>query len=100
MAEYAPIPEADPEDDFDVPVNDDDNADQTGAFGPLSSTPAPEFQTAQKEKGGLPEPPAFLEDLSELPGLSTTLTAESEIFKEFPVSWDLDSYCTVLYFLP
>ena len=85
MASYEPVPEADPEDDFDIPY-DDDNADQTGAFGPLlSSTPAPEFQTAQKEKSGLPEPPAFLQDLSELPGLSTTtLTAENEIFKEFP----------------
>ena len=87
MAEYQPIPEADPEDDFDVSINDDDddNADQTGAFGPLSSTPAPEFQTAQKEKSGLPEPPAFLEDLSGMPGLSTTtFTAEGEINKEFP----------------
>ena len=49
----------------------------------LSSTPAPEFQTAQKEERGLPTP-TFLEDLSEMPGLSTTLTAEGEIFKEFP----------------
>ena len=87
MSAYEPIPEADPDDDFDVPINDDDddNADQTGAFGPLSSTPAPEFQTTQKEKSGLHEPPVFLEDLSELPGLSTTtFTAENEIFKEFP----------------
>ena len=86
MAAYQPVPEIDPEDDFNVPINedDDDNADQTGVFGPLSSTPAPEFQTAQKEKSGLHEPPAFLEDLSELPGLSTTtFTAENEIFKEF-----------------
>ena len=96
MAAYEPIPEIDPEDDFDVP--DDDNADQTGVFGPLSSTPAPEFQTAQKEKSGLHEPPAFLEDLSELPGLSTTtFTAENEIFKEFPnadknkIKYKLDS---------
>ena len=85
---YEPIPDWD--DDYDVPDDDDDdNADQTGAFGPLSSTPAPnegeiEFQTTQKEKSGLPKPPAFLEDLSELPDLSTTtLTAEGEIFKEF-----------------
>ena len=88
MSGYEPIPEADPHDDFDVPINvdDDDNADQTGAFGPLlSSTPAPEFQTAQKEKSGLPKPPTFFEDLSELPGLSsTTFTAENVIFKEFP----------------
>ena len=71
MAEYEPIPDWD--DDYDVP-DDDDNADQTGAFGPLSSTPAPEFQTAQKEKSGLTEPPVFLEDLSEAPG-------QSEIFR-------------------
>ena len=86
MAEYTPIPEYDP---YDVDVHNDnrfDDANTTGAFDPfLSSTPAPEFQTEQKEKGGLHEPPAFLEDLSELPGLSTTtLTAENEIFKEFP----------------
>ena len=86
MAEYEPIPEWD--DDVNVPYDDDDddNADQTGAFGPIfSSTPAPEpeFQTAQKEKSGLQ--PTFFEDLSGLPGLSsTTLTAENEIFKEFP----------------
>ena len=86
MAAYEPIPESDLYDDFDVPGNDRfHDANATGAFGPLSSTPAPEFQTAQKEKSGLHEPPAFLEDLSELPGLSTTtLTAENEIFKEFP----------------
>ena len=90
MSGYEPVPEEyapNEEDDFDVPViNDDDIADETGASGPLlSSTPAPEFQTAQKEKSGLTEPPAFLEDLSEAPGLSTTtLTAEGEIFKELP----------------
>ena len=89
MSGYKPIREADPDEDFDVPIDDDDddNADQTGAFGPLlSSTPAPEFQTAQKEKSGLPKPPTFFEDLTaDLPGLSsTTFTAESEIFKEFP----------------
>ena len=53
MSAYEPIPKADPDKDFDVPIDDDDddNADQTGAFGPLlSSTPAPEFQTAQKKK--------------------------------------------------
>ena len=76
MACYEPIPEWN--DDYDIPDDDDDNANQTGAFVPFSSsTPAPEFQTAQKEKNGLPEPPSFLEDLTELPGLSTTtLTAE------------------------
>ena len=56
---YEPIPEWD--DDYDVPDYDDDNADQTGAFVPFSSTLAPnegkiEFQTAQKEKSGLPKP--------------------------------------------
>ena len=81
MDAYEPIPESDQYEDFDR----FDDANATGAFGPLSSTPAPEFQTAQKEKSGLHEPPAFLEDLSELPGLSTTtFTAENEIFKEFP----------------
>ena len=75
---YEPIPEWD--DDYDIP-DDDDNADQTGAFVPFSSTPVPnegeiEFQTVQKEKSGLPKPPSFLEDLTEFPGLSTTtLTA-------------------------
>ena len=91
MAEYQRIPEndpeqgapeADPEDDFEVPIPDDYKADQTYGFDPTTSTP---YQTAQKEKSGLPEPPSFLENLSELPGLSsTTLTAEGEIFKEFP----------------
>ena len=75
------VPEADPEDDFDVPI-DDHNADETFVFDPTTSTP---YQNEQKEKSGLPGPPTFLEDLSELPGLSsTTLTAENEIFKEFP----------------
>ena len=64
MAEYRPIPETDPEpyvpeanpeDDFDVPINDY-NADQTYAFDPTTSTP---YQTAQKEKSGLPGPPDF-----------------------------------------
>ena len=82
MARYEPIPEWN--NDYDIPDDDDDNdnADQTGSFVPFSSsTPAPEFQTAQKEKNGLPKPPSFLEeDLTELPGLSTTtLTAEGEI---------------------
>ena len=86
MASYQPIPEVDPEDDFDVPIpddeDDDDNANKTRFFGPSSSTP---YQTELKEKSGLHEPPVFLEDLSELPGLSTTtFTAENEIFKEFP----------------
>ena len=49
MARYEPIPEWN--DDHDIPDDDDDNADQTGTFVPFSSsTPAPEFQTAQKEK--------------------------------------------------
>ena len=86
MARYEPIPERN--DDFDIPDDDDDddNADQTGAFVPFSSsTPTPEFQTAQKEKIGLPEPPSLLEDLTELPSLlTTTSTAEGEIDKEFP----------------
>ena len=43
------------------------------------------FRPRKKKKSGLPESPTFLEDLSELPGLSsTTFTAEGEIFKEFP----------------
>ena len=46
---YEPIPDWDDDYDYDVP-DDDDNADQTGAFVPSSSTPTPEFQTAQKEK--------------------------------------------------
>ena len=85
MAGYEPI--FDWDEDFDIPDDDDDNADQTGAFVPFSSsTPGPnEFQTAQKEKGGLPKPPSLLEDLTELPSLSsTTFTAEGEIDKEFP----------------
>ena len=85
MARYEPIPEWN--DDY-IPDDDDDNdnADQTGAFFPFSSsTPAPEFQTAQKEKNGLPKTTSFLEDPTELPGLSTsTFTAEGEIDKEFP----------------
>ena len=43
------------------------------------------FRPRKKKKSGLHESPVFLEDLSELPGLSTTtFTAENEIFKEFP----------------
>ena len=48
---YERIPELG--DDYDIPDDDDDNADQTGTFVPNgASTPAPEFQTEQKEKGG------------------------------------------------
>ena len=67
--------------------DDDDNADQTGAFVPNGvSTPAPEFQTQQNEKDGFPELPKVPEDLlTELPSLSTTtFAAEGEIDKEFP----------------
>ena len=82
---YEPIPEWD--DDYDIPDDDDDNADQTGAFVPNgASTPAPEFHTEQKEKGGFPEIPKIPEDLlTELPSLSTTTSAaEGELDKEFP----------------
>ena len=63
MARYEPIPHWD--DDYYIPDDDDDdNADQTGAFVPNgASTPAPEFQTVQKEKDGLPELPKAPEDL-------------------------------------
>ena len=75
MAEggYEPLP--DWHEDYDLPY--DDNADETGAFVPNgASTPAPEFQTEQREKDGL---------LHELPSLSTTtFVAEGEIYKEFP----------------
>ena len=68
--------------------DDDDNADETTPFFPSSSTPTPEFQTAQKEKGGfldLPAVPSFSEELTALPSLlSTTKAAEGEIDKEFP----------------
>ena len=79
---YEPIPEWD--EDYDIPDDDDNNSDQTVSFGPPhSSTPAPEFQTAQKEKDGFPEIPEDL--LIELPSLSTpTSAAEGEIDKEFP----------------
>ena len=87
MAEgrYERLPEWDYNDFSDD--DDDDNADQTGAFVPNgASTPAPEFQTQQNEKGGFPELPKVPEDLlTELPSLSTTtFTAEGEIDKEFP----------------
>ena len=70
-------------------ASDDDNADQTTPFFTYSSTPTPEFQTAQKEKGGfldLPAVPSFSEELTTpLPSLlSTTKAAEGEIDKEFP----------------
>ena len=78
---YEPIPQQD--DDYDIPVDDDDNADQTGAFVPTgASTPAPELQTEQKEKSGFPELPKAPEDL--LTELPTTFAAEGEIDKEFP----------------
>ena len=81
---YERLPQGDPEWEGN---DDDDNADQTGAFSPNgASTPAPTFQTMQTEKNGLPELPKVPEDLlTELPSLSTTaLTAENEIDKEFP----------------
>ena len=85
MAEggYERLPEWD--DDFNIPDDDDDdNANETGAFVPNgASTPAPEFHTEQKEKDSFPKPPEDL--LTELPSLSTTISAaEGEIDKEFP----------------
>ena len=86
---YEPIPDWDPYNDYP----DDDNADETGRFEPnRASTPAPKFQTEQKEKSDfpelpkIPELPKMPEDLLiELPSLSsTTLTAQGEIDKEFP----------------
>ena len=77
-------------DDYKKPDDDDDNADQTSPFVPNgSSTPAPEFQTAQKEKYSLPEIPELPElpqnFMTELPSLSTTIpVAEGELEKEFP----------------
>ena len=95
MAEggYEPIPDWTP--DLDLPDDDDYNADETGAFVPNgASTPAPEFQTMQQEKHGFPELPKVPVDIPELgvPSLppmpdlssSTTLTAEGELYKEFP----------------
>ena len=87
MAEggYERLPEWDEDPDVPNDDNDDertsfipfDSADQTGpSFPNGASTPAPEFQTEQREKDGL---------LYELPSLSsTTLAAEGEIDKEFP----------------
>ena len=69
---YQPLPNQPlPDDyyyDYETPGpyddDDDDNADQTGAFVPNgASTPAPEFQTVQKENDGLPELPKAPEDL-------------------------------------
>ena len=55
------IPDDDKADERDSFIPIDDNADETGAFVPNgASTPAPEFQTEQREKSGL---------LHELPGL-------------------------------
>ena len=89
---YQPLPNQPlPDDyyyDYETPGpyddDDDDNANQTGAFVPNgASTPAPEFQTMQKEKDGLPKVPEDL--LTGLPSLSTTsFAAEGEIDKEFP----------------
>ena len=86
---YEPFPDYD---DYEPPGlydDDDDNADEIGAFVPFSSsTPYGqdiEFQTAQKQTIGLPKTPSLLDDLTDLPGLSTTpFTAEGEIDKEFP----------------
>ena len=77
---YDPIPDWDPYED--VPV--DDKADETGRFDPnWASTPTPEFQTKQQEKGGFPELPEDF--LTDLPSLSTTTSAaKGEIVKEFP----------------
>ena len=81
---YETLPEWDPYDDN---PDDDDNADETGRFeANRASTPAPEFQTEQKEKIDFTELPKMPENLLiELPSLSsTTLTAQGEIDKEFP----------------
>ena len=89
---YEPIPDDDYYDE-NTPGptdDDDDNADQTRAFVPFSSsTTGPnEFQTAQKEKGSLPDnlpkPPSFVEGEVELAFSTTTFTAEGDIDKEFP----------------
>ena len=73
---YEPVPD---HDDYEPPGldddNDDDNADQTGAFVPFSSsTPGPYrqeigFQTTEKEKGSVLNTQSFIEDLTDLPGL-------------------------------
>ena len=85
MAEggYERLPEEDPE----WEGNDDDNADQTGAFSPNgASTPATTMQTEKNGLPDLPELPKAPEDLlNELPSLSTTTSvAEKEIDNEFP----------------
>ena len=72
---------------YDPADDDDDNADETTTFFPNgASTPAPEFQTEQKEKESFIElnkvPEDILTELADLP--STTFTAEGEINKEFP----------------
>ena len=79
------------DDENNIPGDhDDDDADETRPFIPSSSsTPAPEFQTEQKEKirfPDLPAVPSFSKEQTALPSLfSTTLkTAEGEIVKEFP----------------
>ena len=74
-------------DEIPDPADDHDDADETGSFVPNgASTPAPEFQTEQKEKDGFLGLPKVPENtLFELPELSTTVsTAEGEINKEFP----------------
>ena len=61
---YEPLPDYE---DYEPPglYDDDDNADQTGAFVPFSSaTPGPydqeiEFQTTQKEKKRFSVTPVF-----------------------------------------
>ena len=81
---YERLPQEDP---FGWGDNDDDNADQTGAFYPNgASTPAPTMQTEKNGLPELPELPKVPEDLlTELPSLSTTtFAAKSEIDKEFP----------------
>ena len=89
MARYEPIPQW--EDDYDIPDDDDDdddNADQTGAFVPNgASTPAPEFQTEQKEKGGFSELPKVPEDfLTELPVFQQQLLLlRARLTKSFPM---------------
>ena len=80
-----------PDYDDDYPPfldDDDDNADQTAAFVPFSSsTPGPdeiEFQTTQKEKSGLPKPPSFLEDLTDFFHQQLSLL-RGRLIKSFPM---------------
>ena len=86
--EYYDHPPGFDDDEIGDYASDDDNADQTTPFFTYSSTPTPEFQTAQKEKSGfldLPAAPSFSEELTALPSLlATTKAAEGEIDKEFP----------------